>query len=364
MLMSDRTKSWKAGGSLWYGPALVGRPRTRSAAGLAGISAAIVLVSVTAAGAAGSGNSLHGDVSALETRAHRALLDLYAIDTRLHAAQARLAALESESARLHKGQALLGEQVAATRQTLASSRTELGDNLQMLYKQGDVSAFAIVLGAQSLDDALTRLDELTSVAEQSRQVVQIATAAQSRLAILRTSLEQRRESVDAALADARHTADTLAAAHAERIGFISSLRTKERLKAAQIAALQAAAGRIEHRSDALQTAAAPTTPSAPQPVSAPIAPTPAPSGTRTITVSSTGYSIQGRTATGMPTGWGVVAVDPSVIPLGTRLTIPGYGEGVAADTGGNVRGNTIDLWFPTPGQAGAWGRRTVTITLH
>jgi 3D (Asp-Asp-Asp) domain-containing protein len=66
----------------------------------------------------------------------------------------------------------------------------------------------------------------------------------------------------------------------------------------------------------------------------------------------------------MPTGWGVVAVDPSVIPLGTRLTIPGYGEGVAADTGGAVRGDLIDLWFPTLAQASAWGRRTVTITLH
>jgi 3D (Asp-Asp-Asp) domain-containing protein len=60
----------------------------------------------------------------------------------------------------------------------------------------------------------------------------------------------------------------------------------------------------------------------------------------------------------------VVAVDPSVIPLGTRLTIPGYGAGIAADTGSAVRGSTIDLWFPTLAQALAWGKRTVTITLH
>ena len=60
----------------------------------------------------------------------------------------------------------------------------------------------------------------------------------------------------------------------------------------------------------------------------------------------------------------IVAVDPSVIPLGTRMTIPGYGEGVAADTGGAVQGAVIDLWFPTAAQAAAWGRRTVTITLH
>ena len=81
-------------------------------------------------------------------------------------------------------------------------------------------------------------------------------------------------------------------------------------------------------------------------------------------MSSTGYSLPGHTSTGIPVGWGVVAVDPSVIPLGTRLTIPGYGEAVAADTGSAVRGARIDLWFPTLAQARAWGRRTVTITLH
>jgi 3D (Asp-Asp-Asp) domain-containing protein len=83
-----------------------------------------------------------------------------------------------------------------------------------------------------------------------------------------------------------------------------------------------------------------------------------------LTVVATGYSIHGHTATGTPTGWGVVAVDPSVIPLGTHLTIPGYGSGVAADTGSAVQGATIDLWFSTVAQARAWGRRTVTISLH
>ena len=83
-----------------------------------------------------------------------------------------------------------------------------------------------------------------------------------------------------------------------------------------------------------------------------------------MTVTSTGYSLPGRTSTGLPVGFGIVAVDPSVIPLGTRISIPGYGEGVAADTGSAIQGMTIDLWFPTLAQALGWGRRTVTITLH
>jgi 3D (Asp-Asp-Asp) domain-containing protein len=60
----------------------------------------------------------------------------------------------------------------------------------------------------------------------------------------------------------------------------------------------------------------------------------------------------------------VAAVDPGVIPLGTRISIPGYGEAVAADTGGAIAGSTIDLWFPTEAQARAWGRRTITVAIR
>jgi 3D (Asp-Asp-Asp) domain-containing protein len=335
----------------------------------------LVLASVSAAGAAGPGDALRHQVSSLTARTQSALLDLYAIDTHLHATQTRLSAFKAESVRLRNEQALLEQQIAATRRTLSVSRKALGNDLRMLYKRGDVNALAVVLGAQSFDDAVTRLDALSSAADESRQVVQVATQAQSRLETLRVSMLERRDRIDAAVADARHAADALAAAHADRSAFISRLRSRQRLRSAQIAALQLAAKRVEHKSDALQAAATvqqqqqqqqqqPVVVSGPPAALTAPAPASASGGARTITVSSTGYSMPGRTATGMPTGWGVVAVDPSVIPLGTRLTIPGYGEGVAADTGGAVRGNAVDLWFPTLAQANAWGRRTVTITLH
>ena len=60
----------------------------------------------------------------------------------------------------------------------------------------------------------------------------------------------------------------------------------------------------------------------------------------------------------------MAAVDPAVIPLGTRFFVPGYGEAVAADVGASVRGNEIDVWFPTRAQALAWGRRTVAIVIR
>jgi 3D (Asp-Asp-Asp) domain-containing protein len=313
----------------------------------------LVLAGVSAAAAAGPGSqqaaTLRSQTSVLDSRAHHALLDLYALDTRLQSARARLASLETQSARLHAQRELLSQQLSATQHTLQSSRQRLGQNLRTLYEQGDsTDALAVMLGAKSLDDAVTTIDDLTRVADQSRLVVQVTSAAQIRLGHLRATI------------GARQTANDLVSARSERLGFLTHLRTQQALATQQIAALQAAAQRVEVKSQQLQSAAL-TSLATP----APAFPTPAQvPGGRTITVTSTGYSLPGHTATGMPVGWGVVAVDPSVIPLGTRLTVPGYGEGVAADTGSAVRGATIDLWFPSLAQARAWGRRTVTITLH
>ena len=325
-----------------------------------------MLVGVSAAAAAGPGDSLQNQVKSLQARTHHALLDLYALDTRLETAQSRLAALAAQADRLRAQQALLEQQLSATRHTLKVSQQQLGANLRMLYKQGEVSTLAVVLGAQNLDEAVTKLDALSSVTDESQRVVQTTSDAQLQLVRIRSTLLDRRTAIAAAVVDAEQEANTLASARAERVSFISQLRNAQRLKTAQIDALQAAAQRVERKSKAIQASAALAAADAPVSVSVPVG-SPAPasaSGGRTLTVSSTGYSMPGRTATGMPTGWGVIAVDPSVIPLGTRVTVPGYGEGVAADTGSAVRGADIDLWFPTLAQARAWGRRTVTITLH
>lgn len=69
----------------------------------------------------------------------------------------------------------------------------------------------------------------------------------------------------------------------------------------------------------------------------------------------------GYTALGIPARYGVVAVDPDIIPLGTRVYIPGYGEAIAADTGGAINGYMIDLCMEDYTQAIAFGRRGVEV---
>jgi 3D (Asp-Asp-Asp) domain-containing protein len=82
-----------------------------------------------------------------------------------------------------------------------------------------------------------------------------------------------------------------------------------------------------------------------------------------LRVDAVAYSLPGKTASGLPVGKGVVAVDPRLIPLRTPLLVPGYGRAIAADVGIAIKGRVIDLWFPTRAEAREWGRRTVVITV-
>ena len=83
-----------------------------------------------------------------------------------------------------------------------------------------------------------------------------------------------------------------------------------------------------------------------------------------LKVEAVAYHLPGLTASGLPVRKGVVAVDPKVIPLLTRMHIPGYGPGIAADVGSAIKGRIIDLWMPSTAAARNWGRRTVTITVY
>lgn len=72
-------------------------------------------------------------------------------------------------------------------------------------------------------------------------------------------------------------------------------------------------------------------------------------------------AIHGRTYTGKKARYGLVAVDPKVIPLGTKLYIEGYGKAEAADIGGAIKGDKIDLCFTTYQEAKKYGRKRIKV---
>jgi len=81
---------------------------------------------------------------------------------------------------------------------------------------------------------------------------------------------------------------------------------------------------------------------------------------------ATAYSLRGRTASGRMVSKGLIAADPSLLPLGSRVKLEsaGYsGEYLVADTGGAIRGRRIDIWTPSTSEALRFGRRKVKLTV-
>ena len=82
--------------------------------------------------------------------------------------------------------------------------------------------------------------------------------------------------------------------------------------------------------------------------------------------SATAYSLRGRTASGQYVTRGLIAADPRVLPLGTRVRIdagPWSGEYIVADTGGAIKGRKIDIWTPSTREALQFGRRNIKLTI-
>lgn len=100
----------------------------------------------------------------------------------------------------------------------------------------------------------------------------------------------------------------------------------------------------------------------------PIAPKPsgANPNSKGVHYIATAYSLRGRTASGRFVSQGIIAADPRILPLGSRVRLEAgawSGEYLVADTGGAIRGRKIDIWTPTSREAMRFGRRKIKLTV-
>jgi 3D (Asp-Asp-Asp) domain-containing protein len=269
------------------------------------------------------------------------------LGTRLEQTQAALVRLRARTRAIAAQRAEASHSLRLARRTLSVSQQRLAERLRVLYEKGDADPMAVLVGAKSIDEAINGLENLHRIAGQDRSVIDQAQAAKARLVRATHRLAAQEAQAQQAEEATAASVAALEAARGERAAMLATLAARRNSNSTTISSLESQARELAGAQAATATGTA-----------GPVA------GGHSITVAATGYSLKGTTATGVSVGYGIVAVDPSVIPLGTRMTVPGYGEGVAADTGGAVQGTRIDLWFPTRAEALAWGTRTVTITLH
>jgi 3D (Asp-Asp-Asp) domain-containing protein/peptidoglycan hydrolase CwlO-like protein len=288
----------------------------------------------------------------LAAQSRTALLDLYSLERRLAGAESRVATLHARRAALEREEAAAQRRLQIARADLAEAERQLGLRLSELYVRGEVDPIAVLLAAESLDDALSAFDGLTRLANQDASILGQLREARTTLREAIDAVAERQTALNGVLAAAEQEQATLAAARSERAAYLASLADRRALNAAQIAKLSAQA---EQASE--------STPPAPEPEPEAQPPGPKPPGGSPMVVDVVAYCGGVGTASGLPLGWGTVAVDTNVFPFGTKMYIPGYGDGVAADRGTAIIGRIIDIWFPTCAQARAWGRKTLTITV-
>lgn len=240
--------------------------------------------------------------------------------------------------------------------------------LQTLIKENESELTTLV---EKEAAEIARIEEARRVAREEAARAEAKREAEERAKV--QAKEQAEEQAKADRAAARATAEKNNSANEGSTSSSSSSSSVQAAEQSKPAKNQSAKASQPSNNE---TASQPSQPAA-QPNPAPAKSEPAkpePSNNqstgRTMQVQATGYStrqpsLSTHTATGIDLRVNprVIAVDPSVIPLGTMVEVEGMGVYIAGDTGGAIKGNIIDIHFQTVAEALQWGRRNVTIRI-
>jgi peptidoglycan DL-endopeptidase CwlO len=306
----------------------------------------------------------------------QAVFDLLVLERKLATTERRLAEAESERERLAARLATAVADRDRTQRDLTTTRTRLTFRLRAMYITGDLGWLDYLAGSADLRQLVDRAGLLSRVVVAEARLAEQIDRARAGAVQAETSLRQAAAAQASLVSEARalrghlEQARTDQARLAARLGDrLARVQADARAAQARMDAInrQAGGGSLANAGGGASTggtgpSTGDTGASAEAGTGTTIGSTTPRTG-RQLTVQATAYALPGTTATGVGVRYGIIAVDPRVIPLGTRLYVPGYGEGIAADTGGAVKGNSIDVWLPSETQAEEWGVKTITITI-
>lgn len=311
-----------------------------------------------------SANQQVGDLQArsqeLDASYQQAVTDLVAVDSEVSRYNNEIT---DTGARLGEIKASIAEEqqhLDEYQAQLAERRDALEKRLKGTYKSNDVGYLEVVMGAGDFSDFLNRVDMINYIADEDRTLISSFQDAKNGVEEKIATLSDKQNELAATIDQLNTAQSNLVAAKSQQRATVDSLKSQKLANDGQLASAQAEAATIEANMNQIQQQAM----AAPAPeAGGGYDASPPAAGGSSYTMEATSYCLSGTTATGMRVGRGVIAVDPRVIPLGSRVHVSGYGDAIAADTGGAIQGNRIDVWLPC-GEAYAWGVRTVTVTVY
>ncbi len=274
-----------------------------------------------------------------------AVAELVTLEEALARAQARLAQVKADIASQKSNLAGLESRLSGLQDKAGQLRRTIEARMVSLYKHSNPSMAEIIVTSDDLSQVLDLQEYSTRLASDDIKQIQAAIAEMGQLSSSLNELEASRDQ----LAELERQA----AAEVDRINRQVAQRKQLLAAAPDAQSLQQEVGDVRQRVDEINSG---------QPAPSDLRPG------RTLLMKATAYSPQepgldDHTASGIPARYGVVAVDPTVIPLGTRLLVEGYGEAIAGDTGSAIKGLRIDLCFDTLAECEAYGVRMVRVTV-
>lgn len=252
-------------------------------------------------------------------------------------------------------------QLKSTEDKLNNQQALLQRRVRTMYMNDKNSYLQILLSSKSFSDLLSNVNTVTNVMDYDNNVVSNVQKEKKNILAQKESLSYANKKLEALKAsnesilsklnsDIKQEKTLLASATEKEKALIAKKQAEEAAAKAKELAAQKAASSNSNISNVTILAG---------PVSA----------GKTISVLATAYcdngftSYEGGHTSRNASGYSTIAVDPRVIPLGSRVYVQGYGYAIANDTGGDIIGNRIDVFFPTNAECNSWGRRTVTVTV-
>lgn len=251
--------------------------------------------------------------------------------------------------------------------------------LRAIYISGGANDYLeVILGSRSLSDLISSMDSLSTVMKYDNNLAAQLQEQKDNITKQKEALNYENNKLAALKANNEATLANLSNSIKEQNQLLAQVTAKENdliaqqkaREAAEAAAAQAAEKARELAAQQAANASKQVASNNPNSTSSPIAINrggSSPMGfSNALDMEATAYSDDGFTASGdrtsrNPNGYSTIAVDPRVIPLGSRVYVEGYGYAVASDTGSAIQGNIIDLFVPSQAEALSWGRRSVKV---
>jgi len=271
--------------------------------------------------------------------------EVVTLDGEMEDTGSRISELEGKSVELENSIGSTEAEIDSNQKRLSLKRKALAQRIRSMYVNGKSSNLDMLLSSSDLSDFMLRSEFLKKITDQDDRLIDSVELESQRLEQSLAELRRRKSEIDAMARELTSRRQRLERDRSARQDLLSRAGDSRQ-------AVEEKSEKVKSRMDELNP-----------PDTRP--------GTHTgrfMTMEATGYSpeepgLDDTTSTGMKAQHGVVAVDPRVIPLGTRLYIEGYGYAIAGDTGSAIKGNRIDLCFDTLEEVEAYGWRTITVEI-